>query len=467
MQKVYLFTAVLSFAGLVSTGLSAQIKPGHFIASVADGRNMTGLLFTVDPSTRSATKLKFNSAIRTNCVLMLSSSFGWIGTATSPGDIYQIVITGTNVTTKKLNTSPITGSNISQIVRFGGTLYFTNNSANGVHSGVWSMPMGGGAPKLIWDASKLSPNLPAGRLANALAGDPRTGKLYVAFWVRGEIIVIDTTAVAIKGTLLMTIDSKVSPTNFFPIHAQMDSKGNLVVGGLQGDVAIIDVKNKKVLQHFDPKTADGASWWSSTKNSMAFNADTGDWTFGSRDAAIDPVAAIGTKHMARRQIILIKPPFNATPNDPDNLSVNGLHFIPAGGTTDSYLPYGEGCTNAAAGNFFPTSGGGIVTKGSQSFSFLLDGVPPRSFGILIFGLTKATIPIGSCTLRTIPLLTLAAVATASDPGRNTFAGTFRAQIGPLKLPNQKMTLHTQWGVIWLVSQQLNLIFSDARTLRLQ
>lgn len=60
MQRVYLFTAVLSFAGLVSTGLSAQIKSGHFIASVADVRNMTGLLFTVDPSTSPRSSARRN-----------------------------------------------------------------------------------------------------------------------------------------------------------------------------------------------------------------------------------------------------------------------------------------------------------------------------------------------------------------------------------------------------------------------
>lgn len=238
--------------------------------------------------------------------------------------------------------------------------------------------------------------------------------------------------------------------------------GKLVVGGLRGDIFMVDLTTKQTTVIAAP-TADGDLCWDPSKNALCYNPDTGDWVFGSRDACIEPVATLGGGQLARRQTVLLKPPYCQFVG-PDAFSITGMSYFPSGAGKSTYMTYGAGCSNASVGNFKPTSGAGIVAKGSKSFSFTLDGAPVNSVGVLLLGATRIRQSIGSCTLFTTPDIVITLATKPSDPARARH-GTYQATIGPLALPNDIIRINTQWALAWVnAQQQPDLILSDARQL---
>lgn len=460
-----LIPASLLSLALLAPFASAQVKPGHYI--VADQLSkgtpavVTGEMWTVDPSTRKATKLTWNPKIIPNSIKMISPAVGFVGTNAAPAAIYRITVAGTTVTETKINTSAITGTNVSQIVNIGSTLYFPTNAATTGGNGIWSMPLGGGKPVLLWDDSKLTPALPANQLANAFAGDAKTGKLYMCYWTSGIIIEYDIATA--KAKQIATLKGKVNAA-ILPVNAHMDAKGNLVVASLYGDIVSLDVNTLKVVQHLEPRTASSLAPWSPYVNSMVFNPDTGDWVFGSRDGSVEPVGTVGLRAIARRMTVLMPPPYAVGKIEPNDQSIGGIDYIPSGGTNSSYMAYGAGCSNTTAGDFVPASGAGIITKASKSFSFTVDGLPANSVAVLILGVNKINASLGGgCSLYTTPIIILTAVATPSDPALKA-NGTYRAQVGPLALPASNQKFNTQWAVAWAAASKIYLIASDARTL---
>lgn len=472
---------VCAAAALLLLG-SVQAQTGHYITTVSNA-GTTGRMYDVDPSTRTATEFQLPTGISSdpcNTVTMMTSTVGFVGTigtaatATTkgvPSDLYQINVDWNNhkIAEKKLNTSPLGGYNLAQIVRLGALLYFVTSdfslsgTAGNTEGILYSMPLSGGSATQLLKVQSVT-GWVTGRSANALATDGKF--LYIVAWYSGEIIRYD---IANKtASLWTTLPASKFSSYPYPVSAHVDGN-NLVVAGLFGDVFFAGLSTKVVTQLSAP-TADGASYWSPYKNSLFKNTDTGDWVLGSRDATIDPVVSAGSPavaSMARRTTILIKPPYSTT-NAPDAYSVNGLWYFPSGSNTTHYRTYGAGCSHTTAGDFIPASGGGIVAAGSTSFSFLVDGLPPKSIGVLILGASQLSLPIGSCTLRVSPLVVIPVPGLASDTNRADQNGTWRATVGPLVLPNLNLKLYSQWGVAYVDAQAaLHLIFSDARTLMIQ
>ena len=446
---------------------AAQVPPGHYLVSdqLTVGTVKTGEMWTVDPSTRTATQLQWNSTIVPNAIHMISPAVGYVSSLLPTSEIYRITVAGTKVTETKINSAAIAGGNICQLVLMGSTFYFTTNPvAPATVNELWTMPLGGGAPVKVWDDSKLTPSLPTGQLVNALAGDPSTGKVYLCYWTSGIVVEYDTKAQTAKQ--IATLTGKVNAA-ILPCNAQIDAKGNLVAASIYGDIVTLDVQTLMAVQHLEPRTAGGAAPWTTTKNAICYNPDTGDWVFSTRDACVEPVGTVGLRAIARRMTVLIKPPYSTTTNNPNGRSTTGIVYMPSGGTTSSYLAYGAGCSNTAAGDFVPASGAGIITKASKSFSFTVDGLPANSVAVLILGVNKINVSLGGgCSLFTTPIVVLSAVATPSDPALMD-NGTYRAQIGPLALPASNQKFNTQWAAAWATTSNLNLIMSEARTLIVQ
>lgn len=455
--------ATLFVAACLAPCAKAQVPAGHYIVTDQHTINSvaTGEMWTVDPSTRVGTQLTWNSKIVPNCVTMISPALGYVGTNSPTADVYRIAIAGTKVTETMISTKSATGTNISQLVLMGSTLYFTTNGANGSNNGLWSIPLGGGTPTLVWDDSKLTPALPTSQLANAVAGDPTTGKIYICYWTSGIVVEYDTKTKASKQ--LLTLTGKVNAA-VLPVNAQIDAKGNLVVASLYGDIVTVDVTTAKIIQDLEPRTASSTSPWSPYKNAVCYNPDTGDWVFASRDGCVEPVGTAGPRQIARRMTVLLKPPYSSTGTNPAAQSCTGIAYISSGGNVSSYMTYGAGCSDTSAGDFVPSSGAGIIVKASKSFSFTVDGLPASSVAVLVVGVNKINVGLGGgCSLFTTPVIVLSAVATPSDPALLD-NGTFRAQIGPLPLPASNQKFNTQWGVAYTAASKVHLIMSDARTL---
>ena len=465
-------TSLLALS-LLAVGSMAIAQKGHYITTVANSGK--GRMFDVDPSTRKAVEFKIPAAISTdsvNTITMQTSSLGYVGTIGKsqsatvkgvPANIYRILVNWSThtITATKLNTKPLGGYNLAQIAQVGGLLYFVTSdfsltgTAGNTEGILYSLPIGGGVPTQLAKINATSvKGWVTGRSTNACASDGKT--VYIAAWWTGEVVAYDIA----KKTTSFWGKLPAGKINALPYPVAMHIDGNnLVVGSLFGDITMVDKTTKKLVKQLSAKTADTLSPWSPYKNSICENTDTDDWVFGSRDGAIDPVADIGQGQMARRQTLLVDPAKNTM----NQFSINGIWYFPSGGGASSYDPYMAGCSSAAIGNFVPTSGGGILAKGSKSFSFLLDGAPPKSIGLLILGAAKASIPVGCGKLGVIPIMVLPVVAKPSDAARATQNGTWRATLGPLMLPNKNTTVLSQWAML----QGTNLYMSDARALVLK
>jgi hypothetical protein len=441
---------------VLAASLSAQGKPGQYLCTV--GNNITtGEMFMVDPFTKTATQLTLDAILVSevvNCVHMISPAIGYVGTAgnaTTTGSVYRITITGLNVTATKLNTTATAGQNLAQIDRIGSDLYFITQeqvTTTSVNGRLYSMPAAGGPVTELVDFKTIT-GWPSGALTNALATDG-TGKVYVGVWTVGLIYEYDVMSKATK--LLLTLpNSKYPSTGFYPVH-MIYRAGKLYVGGLFGDAAEVDIATATTTNHWFAKTA-APTGQSLYKNSMCIN-DNGDFAMGSRDGSLDIVVPTGDGHIARRHVAGVGANTTLTAN-----SVNGVWFFsPAGG---SYAAHGAGCPGT--GGFLPTSvNRGALSKGNASFAFGLDTAKSgTNIAVLILGGTKlsANLGFGGCFLRNDPIILLAAATGAGLDGQN------QAQIA-IPLPNDTLTLYTQWGILDSGANTVGLAFSDGRQLKL-
>lgn len=436
----------------------AQVKNGDYIATVSV-TNVGGQMYMVNPATRKVTRMKIRDTSNTdpfvadscNCIYLFAPNIAYVGTVGNPANLFRLTIAGTSAIATKINKTPFPGSNLSQIVRVGGTLYCASQKGTGTGA-LSRIPLAGGTPTMLVDFSTVSGFT---GLVNAMAGDGAK-KLWLGVWTNGDIFEYDIASK--KVTLLVTLPRSKrlsSGTSSYPVNMHYRA-GKIYCVGLYGDFWVVDPATKKVVQHLWERSV-RPSGMSEFKNSMAFNSGTGDWMYGSRDGALETFVPIGTGQIARREIGAVGSSATLTQN-----SVNGLAYRSDGG---DYAAQGAGCKGS--GGWLPTSvGRGAGRAGNGSFAFGLHGAKAApGIAVLIIGVTnKGLFPIDltaagapGCFLRNDPSLMFGATLSGTANG-------IGAASLPVPLPNATLTLFTQWMVLDSANS-LGLVFSDGRRLK--
>ncbi len=433
---------------------TAQIQPGGYLVSLSNTTSTFHELWTVDSATRKATQLTMAPSVKVNCITMLTPSNGWIGTVDDPATVYSMSLSGTTATMTSLfkTATALAGkTNIAQIARVGGLLYFSTNPG----ATIYSIPVGVGVdPTLVIDLATVT-GFPTGGLANAICSDGAT-KLWVGIWSGGEIFEVDVSSTTPTAKLLTKLpDSKLPTTGTsFPVHMHYRA-GRIESIGLYGDVVVIDPATLKVDGHYFAASPTGTGFVN-TKNCGVFNPDSGDYATASRDGSLDHVVPVGAGQIARFDVTGI-----GGGAMPSNNSTTGIYYNPAGA---KYSAYDNGCVGQAG--FGPTSvGRGAATKGNASFGFGLDTCPAgQNIAILLIGASTVKADLGGlglsgCNLPTVPLLALPVLTS------NATANGFGSATVPVPLPNSSLTLHTQW-ILFNATTSTFLAVSDGRTLTL-
>jgi hypothetical protein len=435
--------------------VAAQVPPGQYLAAV---RAPAGEMYYVDTQTRKSTPLTISATLGgdwANCVAMQTPALGYIGTWNNPA-VYEIKLSGTTVTEKKLNTSPIGTSEVVQIQLIGSTLYFAQGS--GSESIIWTMPVAGGAPTKLVDLALVT-GWRAGGIVNSLAAT--ITDIYVGIWTVGEVYVYNLATKTTK--LLLTLPtSKLPSTSFYPVNMQMRAPAivskELICCGLYGDVVTVDVTTGKVINHYFHATPAGTGR-STAKDSIVENTDTGDFMLGSRDGAADVLVPVGTGQLGRGDVDDV----GSNPTRSGNRVV-GIWYNTVGA---DYKPYGAGC--AGAGGYIPTSvARGAPKAGNSGFGFGIDTTRNgTATTLLVVGLTKSApypfdltiVGAPGCFQRTDIVLLIPGSATGIGDGWGS--GTIKAP-----LPKITATVHTQWAV-YDPTNNFGIVMSDARTIVLK
>ncbi|MCA8968682.1 MAG: hypothetical protein KDC95_02820 [Planctomycetes bacterium] len=452
MKRIsFAFTALCSLPVLTR----AQVQPGEYLFSVQNTTTTVHELWSVDTQTRKATQLTMSPSVQINCMTMLSNGLGYIGTVDDPPQIHRMTLAGTTATmTAMFKTSnALAGqTNIAQIARVGGNLYFSTNPGGSVYS----IPIGGGTdPTLVYDLTTVT-GFPTSGLVNALAGDG-AGKVWAAVWTVGEIYEIDVSATTPTAKFLTTLPvSKLSTTTtgFYPVN--MHYRANkLECFGLYGDVVVLDPVTLKVDNHWYA-VSPTQTGFTTSKNCGIYNPDQGDYTLGSRDGCLDVVVPVGGGQIARADVQGIGAGTLGTNN-----SVNGVYYNPVGA---SYVAYDSGCNGQTT--HAPTSTGrGAASKGNSKFAFGLDTCPMgQNIAILLIGANKLKIDLAGLGLGGCNLLNDALFVLPVLTDNATVDGFGSASI-PVPLPNTNLTLHTQWLIYHVTNKRFEAI-SDGRTLTL-
>lgn len=439
--------AAILLSVFTAPSICAQVLPGEYLATVVNSAKI-GEMYRVDTFSRKVTQLKMSAAIDPNCVVMQSPATGFVGTSIDPPRIYRLIVRGTTATLSLLfrNRAALGGmSNIAQMAIVGRDLWFTVEQG-----GLYSVPITGGDPIRATDLSK-HPAWRVGARANALATDQK--KIYVAAWNVGEVFAYD---IASKRTdhLLTLPRTKSGNGNspFYPVSMFVRNR-EIHVGGLFGDLFVLDTVNRKV-EHYYAKTATepGRSVY---KEAYVWNADQGHYGLGTRDGALDNFVPVGTGHVGRLEVDRITSLGTRLGNH-----VTGLYYSPV--LMGSYKPYAAGC--AGSNEILPTSvGRGVVAKGSKNFAFGLNSAPKGSnVAVLMIGVSPVSIGLNGiglpkCNLATLPILSVPVTTSVG-----TVDGTAAATI-PFMLPNMALRVRTQWLVFHVASQASDAV-SDARTL---
>ena len=347
-------------------------------------------------------------------------------------------------------------SNIAQISRIGGQLYFcTNDTATTSDASIWSMPLAGGTATELVDLSKVT-GWVTGRLANAMTTDG-AGKVYVALWTGGEIFEYDI-ATKKASFLMKAPNTKRGIAACYPVNMHYRNK-KLEIVCLYGDVIVIDPATKKVDAHYYQRTQT-ATGYSEFKNSGVWNPDAGDYLIGTRDGALEALIPVGTGQNARRMIPGVGGHATASSN-----SCTGVYYHAGAG---SYSAYDAGCAGKntpVALCCIPTSvGHGVAASGNAAFQFGIYTTRPKDIAILVLGGSKLKLDLkglglAGCNLLTAPVLMFGAVTAGP------FNGGGSARL-PMPLPNAKLSIHTQWILLNPAPLGFDNV-SDARTLTLK
>ncbi len=455
--------------------------PGKYVATVTvkvyvSGKlsNYKGEMYLIDPGSLKAQALTlpaFLNQVGLNSITGVSPVTGYVttidgrSTATPPsaGDLYRYVIAGTKVTLLKLNTKPFTGGNLAQVAQVGANLYVCSQDSTNKNGYLWSVPVAGGAPKLLVDFGKQAGY---SGLTNGLTAF--NGKIYVVTWPYGTPTACQLWEYdpATKNVAkVMDLPRGLYTTYVYPVHMTVDTKKKqLVVIGLYRDIVYIDPATKKVTQYH------AGNYRSSTKkpyyyqmlNSGVYNPDTGDIGLGSRTGwsdlftgshgALDLIPGVGSS---------ATPAYN---------SVTGITYFPAGAGCVTYGDGGLGSPAAATYRFWPIDVNLGLPMAGKKFGFHLHNATGGAPAILLLGVSKTSWsgiplpfdlgPLGAPgnLIRCSGEAFAASVAAGSGPGKG------KADFVVPSIPSAAKGLHlySQWMVLDKGANTLGIVMSNAR-----
>ena len=481
----YLRSAVLASAALTAAlSLPAQTilpGPGKYMASVTVKVYVAGKLshykgemYLIDPLTLKAQALtlpSFLGKVGLNSITEISPVMGYVTTidgapGTSPpsrGDLYRYILAGTKANLTKLNTKPFTGGNLAQVAQIGADLYVCSQDSANQNGYLWSVPVLGGAPKLLVDFNKI-PGY-AG-LANALT--VFNGKLYLATWPSGKPTknqLWEYDPAAKKITKVMELPKGLYSTYVYPVHLTVDQKRRtLVLIGLYRDIVHIDPVTKKVVQYMagNHRTSTGKPYYYNFLNSGTYNPDTGDIALGTRRGGMDLLTG---SHGA----LDLVPGVGSGPKSYHN-SVTGLAYFPVGGHCVTYGDGGLGSPAAATYRFWPIQVNLGLPMAGGSFGFHLHNATGGAPALLFLGVSKSSwggIPLPfDLGLLGAPGNFLRcsgeAILTLTAAGRGPGKGKAEVRIPSIPLSARGSTLYSQWLILDQGANALGLVVSNAR-----
>ncbi|MEM7201673.1 MAG: hypothetical protein AAF628_15500 [Planctomycetota bacterium] len=385
---------------LLGPWLPAQINDGQSIAALTIS-SQTGQMYRIDHDVPMASPLTLPAALSQtplNCVTMRDVGQGFVGTAprTGTADVYGITITGDTVAATRLNSTPTSGSGLSQIVELGGRLYFSTAAFPG--GTLESVPVSGGEVRRELDVGRFTSVRP-----NAVAAIGST--IYIAtynvstFGETSLLLAFDTTTR--QGDVVMALPrslhngSNYSSVSMIPFAAQ---PGTLAILGVYGDVLVVDPDTRSVVSH-------ELAGSSTQVNSFAWDPNRGDLVVGTRSGHIERIA---DGHSAARVIPGVGQPSAGA-------SVTGIWHFPAAQGSD--VTAGRGCRGQ---RFTPPTdvGLGLPTPGNTGFRAALFSGQPGSPVVLLVGTASAALPLDGlgapgCVVRTLPSVTVPAVLSSA------------------------------------------------------
>ncbi len=481
MRKHVSFLAAALLSALT---LPAQIVlpgPGKYVATVSvkvyvSGKltNYKGEMYLIDPVTLKAQPLTVPALAKQvgfNSITAVSPVTGYLTTIDgrpsanpkSGGDLYRYILAGTRVTLVKLNTKPFTGGNLAQVAQVGSDLYLCTQDASGKAGLLWSVPAGGGAPKLIVDFGKLTGY--AG-LANGLAA--LGGKIYVATWPYGQPLGCQlweydpATKTAAK---VMDLPKGLYTTYIYPVHITVDKAGKrLIVVGLYRDIVCIDPVTKKVTQYHagNIRSSTMRPYYYKMLNSGVFNPDTGDVWTGTRAGGVD---AFTGSH----GVLDLVPGVGTSPTAAYN-SVTGITYFPSGARTATYGNGGLGSPATSTYRFWPANLNLGYPIAGKKFGFHLNNATGGAPSILLLGVSKTSWagiplpfdlgPFGApgnylrCSAQTFVPFT----ASGSGPGK----GKADFLISSVPSAAKGYTLYSQWMILDKGANNLGIVMTNAR-----
>ena len=455
--------SLLLFLALGSLPLPAQtLGPGKYIAGVlnwATSRSWSGEIYALDPVTRKATRLNVvgNALAKAGIYDLhaLAPAFGFLVTCDPSnnykGDLFSYTISGTNISLKKLNSSPFGGTRLGQIAHIGGTLYISAHSTSPLSGQLYSIPLSGGVPKL--EATFPSKDSRANGYGCAVLG----GKVYTAT-KEGQLWVFDP--VTKKTKKVMDLPMSLSTiSKLLPQKLAVDLKANqLIVMGVYGDVVWVDPIAPKVIRHVN------CGSWNSRSNkynyritlSCAWNPDTGDVAMGNHFTSMDILSGSHGSLDFIRGI--------GTNTNKNNNFVEGLTYFPTGGACASYGDGGMG-----SGGYFPVnvSLGLPFAKGKWGLhlggglggapAILLMGISAKSWGPIPLPFDLGPLGAPGNWLRCSGQGAFGFVLSGKGNGAGEASMIFT--LPPATLGG---TFYSQWIVLDAQADPLGLVTSNAR-----
>jgi hypothetical protein len=453
----------------LALALPAQIKPGNSIASVTvSTATPQGEMYEIDHQARTAAPLTLSAALandRPNCLLMLSSGFGFVGSnpVLGGGNVYRIVVGASGVVTETLlNNAPAAGGNVAQLALVGGSVYFTTQNASGTGGILQHVPVGGGA--IVVDAD-LTTIIGWVGLANALAAIGT--KVYVAGFDSGTGVttgsLLEWDTVTNTGTIVLQLPkgkflsgASTFNTGIVYLVPHPDVPGQLILVGVYGDILYFDTASRMIVRHDWAGFGTGTAGVANLLNAGAWDSQTRDLIVGSRDGHVERIC---DGHSAEKIV-----PGVGSSTTPSSNSVNGLGHVPAT-TQASDWTDGAGC--AGNGGYTLTAADAYLpSAGNSGFRFAVySGTAghPCVFGVGATNPGLDLTPLGApgCVMRSTYAIALPQTLSGTGNGDGTASIAFA-------VPSSffGVIVHTQWVEVQTItrSNPAGLVVSNGRRL---
>ena len=479
-------TAILlaSAALLAASSLPAQTilpGPGKYVTTVTirvyvSGKfsHYKGEMYLIDPVALKAQALTLPALanqVGLNSITCVSPVTGYVttidgrttATPRSGGDLYRYVIAGNKVTLLKLNTQPFTGGNLAQVAQVGSTLYLCTQDSSNKNGYLWSVPVAGGAPKLLVDFGKLAGYT---GLTNALV--TFKGKIYVATWPSGTPLacqIWEYDPATKKVAKVLDLPKGLYTTYVYPVHMTVDTKKNqLVVIGLYRDIVYVDPATKKVTQYHagNLRRSTNKPYYYQMLNSGVYNPDTGDIGLGTRTGWSDLFTG---SHGA----LDLVPGVGSNPTPAYN-SVTGITYFAAGGRCATYGDGGLGSPATATYRFWPVNVNLGLPFAGGKFGFHLHGATGGAPAILFVGASKTSWaglplpfdlgPLGAPgnLIRCSGEALVTYVTSGTGPGK----GQASFLVPSIPVAAKGYFLYSQWLILDKGANTLGIVMSNAR-----